>query len=110
MFQILKKRQPVRFTHLMKEGTRQNAGISMLFPTTDALSQTVIAIAELPNADGIWRPGMTIEGDIKVGEKQVTCRSTRQLYSSWKKSVVFIKSGNEYEPRPVNGVGSWPKC
>ena len=65
----IKKGQPV-VVHTLDEKTRQNAQISMLFPTTDALSQTVIAIAELPNENGVWRPGMTIEGDIKVGEKQ----------------------------------------
>ncbi|MBL4803334.1 MAG: efflux RND transporter periplasmic adaptor subunit [Alphaproteobacteria bacterium] len=97
----IKKGQPVT-VHTLDEKTRQNAEISMLFPTTDALSQTVIAIAELPNADGIWRPGMTIEGDIKVGEKQASLAVPRAaLQFLEEEQVVFIKSGNEYEPRPV---------
>lgn len=98
---MIKKGQSVT-VHTLDEKTRQNAEISMLFPTTDALSQTVIAIAELPNADGIWRPGMTIEGDIKVGEKQASLAVPRTaLQFLEEEQVVFIKSGNEYEPRPV---------
>ena len=97
----IKKGQPVTI-HTLDEKTRQSAEISMLFPTTDALSQTVIAIAELSNADGIWRPGMTIEGDIKVGEKQASLAVPRTaLQFLEEQQVVFIKSGNEYEPRPV---------
>lgn len=97
----IKKGQSVT-VHTLDEKTRQNAEISMLFPTTDALSQTVIAIAELSNADGIWRPGMTIEGDIKVGEKQASLAVPRTaLQFLEEEQVVFIKSGNEYEPRPV---------
>jgi cobalt-zinc-cadmium efflux system membrane fusion protein len=98
---MIKKGQSVT-VHTLDEKTRQNAEISMLFPTTDALSQTVIAIAELSNADGIWRPGMTIEGDIKVGEKQASIAVPRTaLQFLEEEQVVFITNGNEYEPRPV---------
>lgn len=97
----IKKGQSV-VVHTLDEKTRQNAKISMLFPTTDALSQTVIAIAALSNENGIWRPGMTIEGDIKVGEKQAALAVPRTaLQFLEEQQVVFIKSGNAYEPRPV---------
>ena len=98
----IKKGQPV-VVHTLDEKTRQNAQISMLFPTTDALSQTVIAIAELPNENGVWRPGMTIEGDIKVGEKQAAIAVPRDALQFMEdQQVVFVKSGNTYEPRPVS--------
>ncbi len=98
----IKKNQPV-VVHTLDEKTRQNAKITVLFPTTDALSQTVIAIAELSNEKGIWRPGMTIEGDIKVGEKQAALAVPRTaLQFLEEQQVVFIKNGNEYEPRPVS--------
>ena len=42
------------------------ASISMLLPTADQLSQTVLAIVPLDNTDGAWRPGMTVEGDVLV--------------------------------------------
>lgn len=97
----IKKGQSV-VVHTLDEKTRQNAQISMLFPTTDALSQTVIAIAELSNENGVWRPGMTIEGDIKVGEKQAAIAVPRDALQFMEdQQVVFIQNGNTYEPRPV---------
>ena len=97
----IKKGQPV-VVHTLDEKTRQSAKISMLFPTTDALSQTVIAIAELSNENGVWRPGMTIEGDIKIGEKQAAIAVPRDALQFMEdQQVVFVKSGNTYEPRPV---------
>ena len=97
----IKKGQSV-VVHTLDEKTRQNTQISMLFPTTDALSQTVIAIAELSNESGVWRPGMTIEGDIKVGEKQASIAVPRSaLQFIEEQQVIFIKEGNTYEPRPV---------
>ncbi|MEC7092359.1 MAG: efflux RND transporter periplasmic adaptor subunit [Pseudomonadota bacterium] len=98
---MIKKGQKVDI-HTLDEKNRQNAEISMLFPTTDALSQTVIAIAELSNESGVWRPGMTIEGDIKVGEKQAAIAVPRSaLQFIEEQQVIFIKEGNTYEPRPV---------
>ena len=98
---MIKKGQKVDI-HTLDEKNRQNAEISMLFPTTDALSQTVIAIAELSNESGVWRPGMTIEGDIKVGEKQASIAVPRSaLQFIEEQQVIFIKEGNTYEPRPV---------
>ncbi|MBL4608868.1 MAG: efflux RND transporter periplasmic adaptor subunit [Pseudomonadales bacterium] len=97
----IKKGQSVD-VHTLDEQTHQNAKISMLFPTTDALSQTVIAIAELSNEKGIWRPGMTIEGDIKVGEKQAAIAVPRTALQFMEgQQVVFVKNGNSYEPRRV---------
>ncbi|MBG78804.1 MAG: efflux transporter periplasmic adaptor subunit [Alphaproteobacteria bacterium] len=97
----IKKGQLVN-VHTLDETMRQTANISMLFPTADTLSQTVIAIAELSNENGIWRPGMTIEGEVGVGEKQagiVVPRTALQYMED--KQVIFIKSGNTYEPRFV---------
>ena len=94
---MIKKGQKVDI-HTLDEKNRQNAEISMLFPTTDALSQTVIAIAELSNESGVWRPGMTIEGDIKVGEKQAAIAVPRSaLQFIEEQQVIFIKEGNTYE-------------
>lgn len=97
----IKKDQDV-VVHTLDEKTRQNTKLSMLFPTADALSQTVIAIAELTNDEGMWRPGMTIEGDIKVNEKQAKIAVPRTaLQYMEEQEVVFIQEGNTYEPRPV---------
>ncbi len=88
--------------HALDEKTRQMAEISMLFPTTDTLSQTVIAVAELSNKKGVWRPGMTIEGDVKVDKKQVAIAVPKTALQFLEgQQVVFVKNGNSYEPRPV---------
>ena len=74
----------------------------MLFPTADASSQTVIAIAELSNEDGIWRPGMVIQGIINIGEKQASIAVPKTaLQHMGDQQVVFIRNGDTYEPRPV---------
>tara|TARA_R110002072_G_C7972652_1_gene534952 strand:+ start:718 stop:1833 length:1116 start_codon:yes stop_codon:yes gene_type:complete len=97
----IKKGQSVMI-HALDEKTQQSAQVSMLFPTTDALSQTVIAIAELSNKDGIWRPGMTIEGDIKIGERNTAISVPRtSLQFLEEEQVIFVRNGNKYEPRPV---------
>ncbi len=98
---FIKKGQKVDI-HTLDEKTRQSAEISMLFPTTDALSQTVIAIADLPNENGVWRPGMTIEGDIEIGEKQASIAIPHTAIQFMEEQqVVFVKDGNSYEPRPI---------
>lgn len=97
----IKKGQTINI-RTIDEKMRGNAPISMLFPTADELSQTVIAIAELSNTQGIWRPGMTIEGSVAVDEKQVSVAVPRTaLQFMEEKHVVFIKDGHSYSPRFV---------
>lgn len=97
----IKKEQSVS-VHTLDEKTNQTAEVSMLFPTADALSQTVIAIAELSNDNGIWRPGMTVEGDVKISEESAAIAVPKTALQFLEdKQVVFVKNGNRYEPRPV---------
>lgn len=45
---------------------------------------------------------MTIEGDIKVGEKLAAIAVPREALQFMEdEQVVFIQDGNTYEPRPV---------
>ena len=89
-------------THSEDERLRQTARISMLFPTADVSSQTVIAIAELSNEDGIWRPGMVIQGIINIAEKQASIAVPKTaLQHMGDQQVVFIRNGDTYESRPV---------
>ena len=76
------------------------ASISMLLPTADQLSQTVLAIVPLDNTDGAWRPGMIVEGDVLVSEKKaplVVKTSALQQFRDF--TVVFAKIGDTYEVR-----------
>lgn len=93
--------QSVR-VHTLDESKKGDAMISMLFPTADALSQTLVAIAPLNNESGMWRPGMTVEGDVTVSQKQVPLAVRESaLQTMEEQTVVFIKYGDSYEMRPV---------
>lgn len=90
------------------EGDKTATGkIDMLFPTADELSQTQIAIVILENKERIWKPGMTIEGDVTVSQKQaaVTVKETALQKMEEFGDVVFVQEGDSYEPRPVQ-IGS----
>lgn len=78
------------------------APIDMLFPTADALSQTMIAIVPLPNEGGVWRPGMTVEGDVNVSTRQVPVAARVSAIQTMEdKQVVFVRDGQTYKPVPV---------
>lgn len=89
-------------THSEDEAPQRTARISMLLPTANASSQTVVAIAELSNEDGIWRPGMAIQGIVNIGEKKASVAVPRTaLQHMGGRQVVFVRNGDTYEPRPV---------
>lgn len=88
--------------HSQEEDKEVEAPITMLLPTTDPLSQTVIAIVTIANPLAEWRPGTIVRGDVLVAEKKVPLMiktSALQNYKDW--TVVFIKVENQYEIRPV---------
>ncbi len=98
---MVKSGQSVR-VHTLDEGKMGAAKIDMLFPTADALSQTLVAIVPLSNENGLWRPGMTVEGDVAVSEKQVNLAvRASALQTMENQTVVFVKDGNSYEQMPV---------
>lgn len=93
----VKAGQSVR-VHTLDEGKTGVATIDMLFPTADVLSQTLIAIAPLQNENGLWRPGMTIEGDVTIAEKQVPLAARASALQTMEdQTVLFIAEGNRYE-------------
>lgn len=94
--------QTVRI-HTLDDDASEQGKIDMLFPTADALSQTQIAIIVLDNTTRIWKPGMTIEGDVTVSQKQaaITVRESALQKMEEFGDVVFVQNGQNYEPRPV---------
>lgn len=78
------------------------APITLILPTADPLSQTVIAIVSIPNPDGTWRPGMSVEGDVHLSDKNVPVAvSPEAIQRMDGKTVVFVKEGDAYHPREV---------
>ncbi|MBL1148467.1 MAG: HlyD family efflux transporter periplasmic adaptor subunit [Pseudomonadota bacterium] len=97
----IKSGQNVR-VHTLDEGKQGVAKIDMLFPMADEASQTLVAIAPLSNQSGLWRPGMTVEGDVIVAEKPVPLAvRVSALQTMEDRTVVFLKEGNSYEAMPV---------
>ena len=65
-------------------------------------SQTVVARAQLDNSAGLWRAGMTVQGDAVVRAQDVALTvPTAALQRMENKDVVFVREGTRYEARPV---------
>lgn len=93
--------QQVR-VHTLQNGKSIETPITLILPTADPLSQTVIVVVSIPNKEGKWRPGMTVEGDVYLADHQVPLAVTTDAIQQMKdQSVVFVKEGNAYEMRPV---------
>jgi len=98
---MVKAEQSIR-VHTLDEKKENVAAIKMLFSTADALSQTLVAIAPISNKNGLWRPGMTVEGDVTISKTQVPLAvHTSAIQTIENQKVVFIKEGNSYEKVPV---------
>lgn len=92
--------------HTLDESKEDNATLTMLVPMADALSQTQVTIAPLNNKkdQGVikWRPGMTVEGDVRVSEKRVALAVRESALQTMEDQiVVFIKHGDSYEMKAV---------
>lgn len=88
--------------HSQEDDREVQAPITMLLPTTDPLSQTVIAIVTIANPDKVWRPGTIVRGDVLITEKSVPILIKATAVQNYKDStVVFLNKGDQYEMQPV---------
>ncbi len=98
---IVKEEQLVD-VHSLEKDKEVEAPISLILPTADPLSQTVVAVVPIPNGEGKWRPGMTVEGDVHISKKAVLVGVTEDAVQRMDdKTVVFVKQGDDYKMRPV---------
>jgi cobalt-zinc-cadmium efflux system membrane fusion protein len=76
------------------------ATIEAIPPSADMMTQTVVAYVDLPNANGVWRPGQAVEGDAVVAthEARLAVR-TRALQRFRDFTVVYARVGETYEVR-----------
>ncbi len=96
----LRAGQPIEVKNL--GGTESYKGkIEVVLPTSDLLTQTVVAHVELPNPDGrTWRPGQAVEGQVTVAADNVPLAvRTRALQRFRDFTVVFARVGETYEVR-----------
>lgn len=83
-------------------GHEGEALISTLLPVAEASSQTVVARVTLPNPEGLWRAGMTVRGDVIVGEHPTKVAvKTTAIQRMEGKNAVFVQEGDRYETRPI---------
>ncbi|WP_065310949.1 efflux RND transporter periplasmic adaptor subunit [Legionella adelaidensis] len=88
--------------HSQEEDKEISAPIAMILPTTDPLSQTVIAIVTIPNPKEEWRPGTIVRADVLLSQIKVPLMvKTTALQNMNEKTVLFIKVGEQYEMREV---------
>ncbi len=74
------------------------ATLSYLSPFGSQETQTLRAIASLPNPDGKWRTGLFVRAGLVVEEKEVPVAvrfDALQTFRDW--DVVFMKYGDVYE-------------
>jgi cobalt-zinc-cadmium efflux system membrane fusion protein len=87
----------------LENNTKEQGKISLILPTADSESQTVIAIVSLDNTKAKWKPGMSVEGKVKILEKQVPIAVNKEAIQKIEdETVIFVKEdGDKYEARHV---------
>ena len=96
----LRAGQPVTVTSIGGASTLKSK-IEVVLPTSDMLTETVIAHVELPNPDGVtWRPGQAVEGNVIVSADDVPLAvRTRALQRFRDFTVVYARVDETYEVR-----------
>lgn len=103
----LKAGQKVRILCLDDPLTAESS-ISLVLPTTEASSQTVVARAVIQNPNNHWRSGMNIRADVVLEERQVPLAvRTEAIQRMEGKNVVFVlEQDGTYHAQPVDVGGS----
>lgn len=84
------------------DGNPIEGKIEFVTPNVSEATRTGVARVVLDNPDGFLKPGMFIKASIDVGEEQASIRLPRSAVQNYKNgSVVFVKEGEKFEPRPV---------
>ena len=62
----------------------------------------VLARAAIDNREGLWTPGLLLQGKISIDQRKVNIRiDNRALQTIDDKPVIFINDGDEYAPRAI---------
>ncbi len=79
------------------------AKIETILPTTDMLSQTVVAHVHLPNEEGTWRPGQAVEGEVVIASHDVPLAVRTPALQRFREfNVVYARVGETYEVRMLD--------
>lgn len=79
-----------------------DAEISYLSPFGADSTQTMLARAEIPNTNGLLRPGLFVEGYAILEEAEVDVAVREEALQTLDYlTVVFVQDGDSFEARPV---------
>ena len=86
--------------------------ISLILPTTEASSQTVVARAVIQNPDNHWRSGMNVRADVVLAERAVPLAvRTEAIQRLEGEPVIFVQEADgSFRAQPVetgSGDGEW---
>jgi cobalt-zinc-cadmium efflux system membrane fusion protein len=88
------------------EGAHEGAGtISYIAPVVDQATRTATARVVLPNAEGMWRPGLFVTATVLTPEHAAIVVPRRALQTLDGNPVVFVDEAGRFAPRRVT-VGS----
>lgn len=76
--------------------------ISYISPFGAESTQTMLARAEVPNKDGMLRPGLFVSADVILAEQEVDVAVKESaIQTVEEKEVVFIQEGDSFEARSI---------
>jgi len=83
-------------------GDPVDATVAYLSPVGASETQSALARAVVPNADGRLRPGMFVTGRVLLAETPVDIAVKLDAVQSFEnRPVVFVRNGDKFEPRDV---------
>lgn len=84
------------------DGPATKGEITYVSPVVDEETRSGLARATLPNPGGEWKPGMFVNGELVVGEVGVAVLVPQTALQTLDgRTVVFVREGGAFEPRPV---------
>lgn len=89
--------------HGLSTGQSEFRGvIDWVSPTLSESTRSATARVILDNMDRRWRPGLFVNGTVAIAETEVEVVIPRSaLQQVEDRTVVFVREGDEFEPRPV---------
>ena len=95
--------QELRFKTPALPGQVFAGQVSFIYPTLSEATRTLRFRATLPNPDGVLRPALLGEAEIKVGEPlpRIVVPQTAVIDSGTRRVVLIAHPGGRFEPREV---------
>lgn len=83
-------------------GLRGEARLIFVSPTLDSPTRAARAVAEMPNPDGAWRPGVFVTAAIQTAEQPVDVLIPRDAVQTIEgETAVFVRTATGFEKRVV---------